>query len=174
MGTRARRRSLAGVQPARPRTVSPRGRFERRHGPRRIARGRRSLYRIGRSPERRSPAEQRPAKPDTSNRTELMSTIRTRLEHLLDKRILVLDGAMGTMIQRHKLTEADFRGERFRRASPRAARQQRHARADPSGHHSRHSRRVPGRRRRHHRDELVQRHDDRTGRLRARARTCTS
>ena len=28
-------------------------------------------------------------------------------------RILVLDGAMGTMIQRHKLTEADFRGERF-------------------------------------------------------------
>jgi methionine synthase I (cobalamin-dependent) len=27
--------------------------------------------------------------------------------------ILVLDGAMGTMIQRHKLTEADFRGERF-------------------------------------------------------------
>ena len=29
-------------------------------------------------------------------------------------RILVLDGAMGTMIQRHKLTEADFRGERFK------------------------------------------------------------
>ena len=25
----------------------------------------------------------------------------------------MLDGAMGTMIQRHKLTEADFRGERF-------------------------------------------------------------
>ncbi len=29
------------------------------------------------------------------------------------KRILVIDGAMGTMIQRHKLTEADYRGERF-------------------------------------------------------------
>src|SRR5438045_5662518 len=28
-------------------------------------------------------------------------------------RILVLDGAMGTMIQRYKLTEADFRGSRF-------------------------------------------------------------
>src|SRR5438045_2626764 len=28
-------------------------------------------------------------------------------------RILILDGAMGTMIQRYKLTEADFRGERF-------------------------------------------------------------
>jgi 5-methyltetrahydrofolate--homocysteine methyltransferase len=32
---------------------------------------------------------------------------------LLDSRIVVLDGAMGTMIQRYKLTEADFRGERF-------------------------------------------------------------
>ena len=28
-------------------------------------------------------------------------------------RILILDGATGTMIQRHKLTEADYRGERF-------------------------------------------------------------
>ena len=33
---------------------------------------------------------------------------------LLRERILVLDGAMGTMIQRHQLDEADFRGERFR------------------------------------------------------------
>jgi 5-methyltetrahydrofolate--homocysteine methyltransferase len=31
----------------------------------------------------------------------------------LSKRILIIDGAMGTMIQRHKLGEADFRGERF-------------------------------------------------------------
>ena len=31
----------------------------------------------------------------------------------LPKRIHILDGAMGTMIQTHKLTEADFRGERF-------------------------------------------------------------
>ncbi|MCM1255122.1 MAG: methionine synthase [Duncaniella sp.] len=31
----------------------------------------------------------------------------------LRKRILILDGAMGTMLQRLKLTEADFRGERF-------------------------------------------------------------
>ncbi|TFZ06714.1 5-methyltetrahydrofolate--homocysteine methyltransferase [Ramlibacter henchirensis] len=36
------------------------------------------------------------------------------LPALLEKRILILDGAMGTMIQRLKLTEADFRGERFR------------------------------------------------------------
>jgi len=32
---------------------------------------------------------------------------------LLGERILFLDGAMGTMIQRHKLEEADYRGERF-------------------------------------------------------------
>lgn len=32
----------------------------------------------------------------------------------LDKRILIIDGAMGTMIQRYTLTEADFRGARFK------------------------------------------------------------
>lgn len=31
----------------------------------------------------------------------------------LEKRILIIDGAMGTMIQRYKLTEQDYRGERF-------------------------------------------------------------
>ena len=36
------------------------------------------------------------------------------LPGLLTERILVLDGAMGTMLQAHKFTEADFRGERFR------------------------------------------------------------
>src|SRR5437867_986075 len=36
------------------------------------------------------------------------------LERALATRILLLDGAMGTMIQRHTLGEADFRGERFR------------------------------------------------------------
>lgn len=35
------------------------------------------------------------------------------IEKDLEKRILVLDGAMGTMIQNHNLEEADFRGERF-------------------------------------------------------------
>src|SRR5438067_6887633 len=37
-----------------------------------------------------------------------------QLDEALAKRILVLDGAMGTMIQRHALSEADFRGERFK------------------------------------------------------------
>ena len=36
-----------------------------------------------------------------------------KLEAALRDRILVLDGAMGTMIQRHELQEADYRGERF-------------------------------------------------------------
>ncbi|HEX2455789.1 MAG TPA: methionine synthase [Vicinamibacterales bacterium] len=42
-----------------------------------------------------------------------MDTVFEKLRTTLDRRILVLDGAMGTMIQRYQLTEADFRGERF-------------------------------------------------------------
>jgi 5-methyltetrahydrofolate--homocysteine methyltransferase len=41
------------------------------------------------------------------NRTDLLYSA-------LSSRILVLDGAMGTMIQRHKLTEEDFRGDEFK------------------------------------------------------------
>jgi 5-methyltetrahydrofolate--homocysteine methyltransferase len=36
------------------------------------------------------------------------------IEQSLQERILVLDGAMGTMIQKHTLEEADFRGQRFK------------------------------------------------------------
>lgn len=36
------------------------------------------------------------------------------IQELINERILVLDGAMGTMIQQYNLTEADFRGERFK------------------------------------------------------------
>jgi len=35
------------------------------------------------------------------------------VRQVIKERILVLDGAMGTMIQRHKLTEEDYRGDRF-------------------------------------------------------------
>jgi 5-methyltetrahydrofolate--homocysteine methyltransferase len=42
-----------------------------------------------------------------------MTRIPHRIEALLQQRILILDGAMGTMIQRHKLGEADYRGARF-------------------------------------------------------------
>ena len=37
-----------------------------------------------------------------------------RIEEILKERILVLDGAMGTMLQRYKFQEEDFRGERFK------------------------------------------------------------
>jgi 5-methyltetrahydrofolate--homocysteine methyltransferase len=46
--------------------------------------------------------------PDSARRERL-----SRLERLLQERILILDGAMGTMIQRYKLAEKDYRGERF-------------------------------------------------------------
>ena len=39
--------------------------------------------------------------------------VEQKLRKILKERILVLDGAMGSMIQRYKLSEADFRGERF-------------------------------------------------------------
>ncbi len=43
----------------------------------------------------------------------MASSIEARLRDLLARRILILDGAMGTMIQRHNLTETQFRGSRF-------------------------------------------------------------
>jgi 5-methyltetrahydrofolate--homocysteine methyltransferase len=38
---------------------------------------------------------------------------RHQLEQALEKRIVMMDGAMGTMVQRHQLSEKDFRGDRF-------------------------------------------------------------
>lgn len=43
-----------------------------------------------------------------------ISPVETKLRDLLKQRILILDGAMGTMIQQYKLSEADYRGERFK------------------------------------------------------------
>ena len=40
------------------------------------------------------------------------------LSALLEQRLLVLDGAMGTMIQRHGLQEADYRGDALRQDHP--------------------------------------------------------
>ena len=40
-----------------------------------------------------------------------------QLKQALENRILILDGAMGTMIQKYKLTEADFRGEKFKESA---------------------------------------------------------
>ncbi len=41
----------------------------------------------------------------------------SKLGSLVRERILILDGAMGTMIQQYNLTEEDFRGERFSQIS---------------------------------------------------------
>lgn len=43
-----------------------------------------------------------------------MMTTEQQLRKLLNERILIIDGAMGTMVQRYKLQEADYRGERFK------------------------------------------------------------
>ena len=43
----------------------------------------------------------------------LMNPVEAQLRALLARRILILDGAMGTMIQQYGLTEQDYRGERF-------------------------------------------------------------
>src|SRR5690242_8823830 len=48
-----------------------------------------------------------PAKP-------AVGPVEKELRDLLARRIVVIDGAMGTMIQREGLAEADYRGERFR------------------------------------------------------------
>jgi len=42
------------------------------------------------------------------------STVRQQLESILSERIAILDGAMGSMVQRYGLTEEDYRGTRFR------------------------------------------------------------
>ena len=67
-----------------------------------------------------APAAVAPGAPATRPPVAPAGDLRTRekrlalLRSLLEKRILVLDGATGTLIQRYTLTEADFRGERFR------------------------------------------------------------
>ena len=93
-----------------------------------------------------------------------------RLPELLRERILVLDGAMGTLIQRHELDEADFRGDRFR-DHPQDLRGANDLLALTQPDVIReHPRGVPGRRRRHHRDEHLQRQRGLAVRLRARGR----
>ncbi len=43
-----------------------------------------------------------------------MSNIKQQIQNTLQNRILLLDGAMGTMIQQHQLEENDYRGEQFK------------------------------------------------------------
>ena len=81
----------------------------------RAARRPRRRRRLHRRPHRdRCLAGRRPVRRRRRHRKEtLMTDIRATLDSLLARRVLVLDGAMGTMVQRHSLTEADYRGTRF-------------------------------------------------------------
>ena len=47
------------------------------------------------------------------SRTDTTASRHRALDEQLARRILIIDGAMGTMIQRHELVEEDFRGDRF-------------------------------------------------------------
>ena len=88
------------------------------------------------------------------------------LTAIMRERIMVLDGAMGTAIQRDRPDEAGYRGERFADCAERPDRQQRPADAHPAAHHRGHPPRVPRGRRRHHRDQHLQRQRDLAVRLR--------
>ena len=48
------------------------------------------------------------------NTNFLFKDIFAELDATLKKRIMILDGAMGTMIQRYRLSEEDYRGEEFK------------------------------------------------------------
>lgn len=55
-------------------------------------------------------------RPASSQTTQTVSTgeVEAKIRELLSKKILILDGATGTMIQQYKFSEADYRGERFK------------------------------------------------------------
>ena len=46
-----------------------------------------------------------------------MNSVFSKLQKLTQERIVILDGAMGTMIQKHQLKDKDFRGQRFQKHS---------------------------------------------------------
>ena len=92
-------------------------------------------------------------------------TIEAQLRDLLARRILILDGAMGTMIQRYKLVRGGLPWRTLCRPPGRRARQQRAAAAHAADGHPGDPRAVPGRRRGPDRDQHLRRHLDRAGGL---------
>ncbi len=108
-----------------------------------------------------------------ASRTFAMQPDRTaELAALLEQRILILDGAMGTMIQSYKLGEAEYRGARLRRPHARPQGRQRSARADATRRDPRDPRRVFRGRRRRHQHQHVQRDVDRAGGLSSSRTAC--
>ena len=89
------------------------------------------------------------------------------LPAILEQRIAILDGAMGTMIQRFKLTEAHYRGERFKDHPKDLKNNGELLSLTRPGRDPRHPRGLPRGRHRHHRDQHLRRDPHRAGRLRA-------
>ena len=102
----------------------------------------------------------------TAKISSKISPKRTALLAAARERILVLDGAMGTMIQGLQYDEAAFRGAAFCRLPSRCPRQQRPVDPDAAEGDRGHPRRLPARRRRHRRHQHVLLDLDRAGRLR--------
>ena len=101
-------------------------------------------------------------------RVELRPDATDELTTLLRERIVILDGAMGTAIQRDRPSEAGLPRRALRRLADRPPGQQRPAVPDPAGDHRDHPPRVPPGRRGHRRDQHLQRDGDLAGRLRPR------
>ena len=90
------------------------------------------------------------------------------LRREMERRILVIDGAMGTLLQERRLEEADYRGERFQRAPERPQGKPRDPQPDPARRGRGGAPRVPRGRGGHHRDQHLQRDPGLPGRLRHR------
>ncbi len=100
--------------------------------------------------------------------------MKKHIKDILKERILVIDGAMGTMIQRHKLEEEDFRGDRFTdHAHPLKGNNDILSITRPDIIKDIHRQYFEARAR-HRRDQHVQRYLDSTGRLSPRAHRLTS
>src|SRR5690349_24232811 len=64
---------------------------------------------VGESPYREGPSLSNPV----SESEDLRPDASAALAEAMSQRVLIMDGAMGTLIQRHQLGESDYRGERF-------------------------------------------------------------
>ena len=96
--------------------------------------------------------------------------VRAEISRIARERILVLDGAWGTMLHGAGLQPEDYRGERFADHPVDAHRRPRPPQPDPARPRRLDPRALPRRRRRHHDDEHLHGHLDRPGRLRPRGR----
>ena len=88
------------------------------------------------------------------------------LEEILSERIMILDGAMGSMIYAHEPTEDDYRGQRLREPPDRPQELHRGPGPDAAEDDRGDPPRLPRGRRRHHRDRHVQRNALSHGRVR--------